>query len=132
MRLYLSSFRNGKKFEALLSMLGKGRRTALIGNAMDMVSDADRTASMKEEDERLTSIGLQPEELDLRKYFGKKEELRQKLTGFDLIWARGGNTFILRRAYKQSGIDELVKEVLGDDSIVYAGYSAGICLLAPT
>mgnify|MGYP003394226395 CR=1 FL=1 len=59
MRLYLSSFRNGNKPEELLKLLGEGRRTALICNAMDMVADeAARVASNTSESERLSSIGL--------------------------------------------------------------------------
>jgi len=132
MRLYLSSFRNGNKPEELLKMLGGGKRTALICNAMDMVEETARVESNEREAERISGIGLQPEEIDLREYFGKTEALGEKLSHFDCIWARGGNTFVLRRAYKQSGFDELLKELLAKDSIVYAGYSAGICLLAPT
>ena len=132
MRLYLSSFRNGDKPEELLKLLGEGRRTALICNSMDMVEDEARTISNEAEIARLKENRLEPEIVDLREYFGKTDELRQKLSRYDLIWARGGNTFILRRAYKQSGFDELLKELLVKDAIVYGGYSAGICLLGPT
>lgn len=132
MRLYLSSFRNGEKTDELLRMLGSGRRTAMIGNAMDMADPVTRAASNKEEMVRLESIGLKPTEIDLRQYFGKKEELRAAFSDFDLMWVRGGNTFVLRRAFKQSGFNDLVKEFLEKDSVVYGGYSAGICLLAPT
>ena len=48
------------------------------------------------------------------------------------MWARGGNVFLLRRAYEQSGFDTLITQLIRDDSIVYAGYSAGICILAPS
>ena len=132
MRLYLSSFRNGDRTDELLKMLGSGRRTALICNSMDMVEDDARATSNAGEIARLKEIGLEPEEVDLRHYFGKPEKLREKLSHFDLIWARGGNTFVLRRAYRQSGFDEIIKELLAKDAIVYGGYSAGICLLGPT
>lgn len=132
MRLYLSSFRNGNKPEELLKLLGEARRTGVICNAMDMVEEGARRESNDREVERIASIGLEPEILDLREYFGKTDELRERLSHFDCIWSRGGNTFILRRAYKQSGFDEILKDLLEKDAIVYAGYSAGICLLAPT
>mgnify|MGYP001574655138 CR=1 FL=1 len=39
---------------------------------------------------------------------------------------------MLRRAFKQSGFDNIIKELLAKDEIVYAGYSAGGCVLAPS
>lgn len=132
MRLYLSSYRNGNKPEELLKLLGAGRRTAVICNAMDMVEENARIESNQRELASVASVGLVPELIDLREYFGKADELREKLAAFDLFWVRGGNTFILRRAYKQSGFDEIVKDLLAKDAIVYGGYSAGICILAAT
>jgi dipeptidase E len=131
MRLYLSSFRNGNKPEELLQLLGDGRRTALIGNATDFLDDAARKAKTDEEISRLQELGLEPTEVDLRDYFGKPAELAKALQNFDLIWARGGNIFILRRAFRQSGADDIIAGLLKKDSIVYGGYSAGIDVLTP-
>jgi len=131
MRLYLSSFRNGSKPEELLKLLGTGRRTALIFNAQDWKSDGDRKTDLDQETERLRSIGLRPQEIDLRKYFGKPNELKEVLSGFDLIWVRGGNVFVLRRAFKQSGADKVIPELLRNDELVYGGYSAGVDIMQP-
>lgn len=131
MRLYLSSFRNGNKPEELLKLLGDGRRTALIFNAADYKSAEDRADDLVAETDRLRSIGLEPVEVDLRHYFNKSDELKSDLLKFDLIWVRGGNVFVLRRAFKQSGADVVVKELLLSDRIVYGGYSAGIDILQP-
>ena len=68
----------------------------------------------------------------MRKYSGRAKQLGEALSNADLIYVRGGNVFVLRRALKQSGADELIKQLLADDAIVYAGYSAGICVLGPT
>ena len=132
MRLYLSSFRLGNKPEALLEMLKGSKRTALIGNAMDFVDEQQRKVSMTSEVERLKSIGLEPTEIDLRDYFGTTDDLRKVLGGFDLLWVRGGNSFILRRAFQQSGADEIVKALLADNAVVYGGYSAGTIMLCPS
>jgi len=132
MRLYLSSFRNGNKPEKLLELLGNSRRTALINNAQDFLPLAERSSKMDEEIDRLRSIGLDPIEIDLRLYFGKSKGLKEKLADFDLIWVRGGNAFVLRRAFKQSGADKAVAELLAEDKIVYGGYSAGIDMLTPS
>lgn len=132
MRLYLSSFRNGNKPEELLRLLGTGRRTALIANSMDFLDESARSGSVAQETERLKSIGLEPTEVDLRQYFGKPGELKELLSTFDLIWARGGNAFILRRAFKQSDADTVIPELLAEDKVAYGGYSAGICILSPS
>lgn len=131
MRLYLSSFRNGNKPEELLRLLGSGRKTALIFNAQDWKSDEDRKTDLDQETERLQSIGLQPEEVDLRQYFGKSEVLKELLAGFDLVWVRGGNVFVLRRAFKQSGADKIITELVNEDEVVYGGYSAGVDIMQP-
>ena len=132
MRLYLSSFRLGNKPEELLTLLAGRKRTALIHNAMDFAGSEGRAASLKREVDSLKSIGLEPTEVDLRNYFGKSDELKKALSGFDLLWVRGGNAFILRRAFRQSGADKIIKELLANDAVVYGGYSAGIDMLTPS
>lgn len=47
------------------------------------------------------------------------------------IWVTGGNVFILRRAMKLSGLDNLLKKFANKKDFVYAGYSAGSCVLSP-
>jgi dipeptidase E len=132
LRLYLSSFRNGDEPERLLGLLGDGRRTALIANSMDPAPNAVRAKSVAEEVVRLESIGLEPVEVDLRDYFGRTGDLNDDLSVFDLLWVRGGNTFTLRRAFRQSGAEELIVDLLRRDAVVYGGYSAGVCVLAPS
>lgn len=132
MRLYLSSFRNGNRPEELLRLLGDGRRTAVIHNAADAVSPDERKSKVLDEADRLKSIGLKPTEIDLREYFGKSEELRTRLGEFDLLWVRGGNCFVLRRAFKMSGADRIVTDLLTENKIVFGGYSAGIDMLTPS
>lgn len=132
MRLYLPSFRNGNQPGELIKLLGSGRRTALIHNAMDAAPAAVRADSLKQEIDRLKSLGLDPVELDLREFFDQRPGLAQRLEQFDLVWARGGNSFVLRRAFKQSGADQAIVELLKGDRIVYGGYSAGIDMLTPS
>lgn len=43
----------------------------------------------------------------------------------------GGNVLVLRTGFRESGADEIVRDRLAEDSLVYAGYSAGACLLGP-
>jgi dipeptidase E len=131
MRLYLSSFRNGNKPEELLSLLSKSRRTAVIMNAVDFKSESDQAYDYTAEAGRLVGIGLEPTQIDLRQYFGKSSELKDELSAYDLVWVRGGNVFVLRRAFKQSGADTVIKELLENNAIAYGGYSAGVDILQP-
>jgi dipeptidase E len=108
------------------------KRTAVIDNAKDFLSSDERAESSAQEMERLTTLGLELCEVDLREFFGRSNELREELSKFDLLWVRGGNCFVLRRAFKQSGADEIVAEIIKNESIVYAGYSAGIDMLVPS
>lgn len=134
MRLFLSSFRIGNRPDELLRLLQGGRRTAVISNAVDArLADPERLqAAVREEVARVTHVGLRPEPLDLRDYFDDPVALREALNSFDLVWVRGGNTFVLRRAMRCSGFDEIIGQLLDRDELVYGGYSAGVCVLAPT
>lgn len=132
MRVYLSSYKLGNKPEEMLPLIVDNKRTAIIANAQDSKSVESRTERVQQEIESLTALGLQPEELDLRDYFGKTAELANKLNDYGYIWVRGGNVFLLRKAYKQSGFDNLIVEFLKKDKVAYGGFSAGVCVLAPS
>jgi dipeptidase E len=119
-RLYLSSYGLGDSSDKLLSMLGDGRRAAVIANAMDPYADR----GVDDEIAMLASIGIQGREVDLREGFD--------VDGCDLLWVRGGNVFVLRHAMAESGADRQIVDLLQRDAIVYAGYSAGPCVLSPT
>ena len=132
MRLFLSSYRLGHHPQALLQLLGPGRRTAVIFNAADYKDPSERAESLAGDLQELRELGLDPFEVDLRAYFHHEPGLEVILSQVDLIWVRGGNCFILRRALKQSGADDLIKELLLRDAVVYGGFSAGIDMLAPS
>jgi dipeptidase E len=51
----------------------------------------------------LQRIGFTVDILDLKKYFHNPEGLKENLNQFDVIWVRGGNTFVLAQAMKLSG-----------------------------
>lgn len=132
MRLYLSSYKLGNKPERLSALVGDNKRTAVIMNAQDAKTPESRTERLYQEVDALAALGLQPEELDLRQYFGKPDELKAVMKGFGLVWVRGGNVFVLRKAFKQSGFDEIITELLKNDQITYGGYSAGVAVLTPS
>lgn len=132
MRLYLSSYRLGNAPQAMVTLLRGGKRVAVIMNAQDAVAPERRAERLQQELDGLRGLGLQPEALDLRDYFGHAEALRDRMQQFDCVWVRGGNVFLLRRAFAQSGFDAVITELLRQDAIVYGGFSAGVCILAPS
>ena len=132
MKFYLSSYKIGNETKKLIGMMPKNRKTAYISNALDEWDSPEKRKQNETDDiAQLRKIGMRVELLDLRKYFNKKEELRKKLGGFGAVWVSGGNTFVLRQAMKLSGFDEILKSLMKTD-MLYGGYSAGICVLAPS
>lgn len=133
MKLYLSSYRLGKNAEILKTMVSQNKCVAIISNALDFSNDQERLMeSYNREKEDMESLGFIPTPLDLRMYFGKSDALKDKLYEYGLLWVRGGNTFILRRAMQESGLDQILISYKGREDIVYAGYSAGVCVLSPS
>jgi len=133
MKFYLSSFLLGNQSVELTRLMSENKHIAYIPNAGDYTNvDLGRRKTWEQCDmESLENIGLTVEYCDLRNYFGRTDELRKTLHGCGGVFIRGGNTFILRQAMKLSGFDIIIKEFLTRDDFVYAGYSAGICVLAP-
>jgi dipeptidase E len=128
-RLYLSSFRMGDHPEHLAALVGSDtRRGVVIANAMDDAPLEIRRSGVEGELAALADLGVRAAELDLRGYFGHQQRLRQALAGVSLAWLRGGNTFMLRYALYRI----VFRELLAADALVYAGYSAGACVLSPS
>ena len=135
MKFYLSSYKLGLKTDKLKEMIPvNNKKIAYISNALDFSDDLERRRQSEQVDiEQLNEIGLNEiEKLDLRDYFGKKNALEKKISEFGTIWVRGGNCFVLRQAMKLSGLDEILKDLLTKEDFLYGGYSAGVCVLAPT
>lgn len=132
MKFYFSSFAIGDEPEKLKNLLPLNKKAVYLSNALDRYNDSKNVQERRVKDiEQLESIGVSVEPLDLRKYFGKKEELARKLSEVGLIWSSGGNVYDLRIAMRLSGFDEILKDLM-DKEVVYGGYSASVCVLSPT
>ncbi len=129
MKLYLSSFLLGNHPEKLLELAGNGKRAVLILNALDNSKPESREKYKLSQTEGLQQLGFDVMELDLRNYFGKPDDLKEHLSQMDVVWVNGGNTFVLRRAMEYSGFDTIITERIKANTIVYAGFSAGVVLL---
>lgn len=79
----------------------------------------------------LLSLGMQLELIDLSKYKNKSEDLKEKLSTFDVIWFGGGNTYYLRWLMRETGFDTMAKELL-ESGVVYGGGSAGAIITGST
>ncbi|GAA4636433.1 hypothetical protein GCM10023196_086160 [Actinoallomurus vinaceus] len=134
MRMYLSSFRLGDRPDRLLALLdGSGPGdVAVVANAIDAQPEEERRAGVRRELDALTGLGLRPVELDLRNFFDQPDAVATALARFPAVWVRGGNVFMLRHALARSGADTALTDLLRRDALVYAGYSAGACVLAPS
>ncbi|MDZ4227782.1 MAG: Type 1 glutamine amidotransferase-like domain-containing protein [Candidatus Levybacteria bacterium] len=132
MKLYLSSYRLGNNPEKLMELFSDNKNVAVIANAMDFVGNSEREESVRNSMVELENLRLLPEEVDLRNYFNNQKGLIKKLNNYGAVYVRGGNTFVLKRAMAQSSFDKWIKNKTKDPNFVYAGYSAGICILSPT
>lgn len=133
MQLYLSSYKLGNKQEILKEWIkNHGNKIILIANSRDIFEDGPRKeAGIKRDTEALENLGFEVKNLSLKDYFGQHEKLRKELEGCYAFYVIGGNTFSLIQAMKYSGFDQYLKEISRDSRYLYAGYSAGICVLAP-
>ena len=134
MRLFLTSHDFGNYENELLKLMGKGRRALLIANARDYLSGEERKAVVSRKMGVMERAGIEAEELDLREYFGKKDELAERISSYgpDLIFAIGGSVFLLATAYHLSGFDEVARRDLDQDKYVYGGGSAGAMVTVDT
>lgn len=135
MKFYLSSYKIGSE-EKKLQLLTKdgNKKVAYINNALDFATDLERRNKSDEQDiQDLERLGFTVDILDLRHYFQNKKGLQERLEDYDVMWVRGGNTFVLAQSFKLSGFDRILKSYFENNkNKLYGGYSAGICILGPT
>lgn len=131
MKYYLSSYKFGIDFLRIKELLPQGAKIGHINNSRDWIgANIERkNIDLQEEITFLENLGFQCEHLDLKDYFGKTLNLKQKLNELDGVWICGGNTFVLRQAMRLSGFDELFKDLQQRKNFFWGGYSAGICIL---
>lgn len=132
MRLYLSSHGVGDQIESLRILTSGNRKMLFIDNAKDDLPLVERTGHVREKMMEFHDLGFECYELDLREYFGRAEILQKIVAAAGLVWASGGNTFLLRRAMQYSGFDEIITQLLRDDAVVYGGSSAGSVVMTKT
>lgn len=130
MRLYLSSYQFGDHPELLSALVSGNRRGWVIMNALDGLDEDRRQKDARRHIAALATLGMTAQDFDLR------EQDRTSITASfgapDFVWVVGGNVFTLRAALARTGLDDLLIQGLAADAFVYAGFSAGACVLAPS
>ena len=131
MKFYLSSFMFGSETEKLKTLLPPAGKIGHINNANDVTEITTKKIPelQSQEIEQLNHLGFNAAPLNLRDYFNEEEKLKERLSNLDGVWVSGGNTFVLRQAMKLSGFDIVFDELKSRNNFLYAGYSAGICVL---
>ena len=132
MKLYLSSYKVGNKTEELKKWIAEhNKKICLIPNSRDIYLESERKSNGIQADvEELVNLGFDVTVISLKDYFENKEGLLNRLKEFNAFYVIGGNTFALRQAMYLSGFDEYLKTIDNNPDYLYAGYSAGICVLA--
>jgi len=133
MRLFLASQDFGNHADRLRELVGENRKVLVIFNQRDYETPETRKEVVERKRQLFTENGFEFSELDLRDYFGKKESLAKFIDEYrpGLIAATGGNTYLLKSAYNQSGFAEILAKDLADDKYVYSGHSAGAMAVTP-
>ena len=79
--------------------------------------------------DKLVEMGFKVKDVDIE---GKTQEvLKKELSGIDVLFVSGGNTFYLLEKARESGFDKLAKELINQGT-VYVGSSAGSVFVCPT
>lgn len=131
MNLFLTSYGLGGHHDLLVEMAGGPcARMAIIGNALDAVPIEAQQSYWRIKPDvliEMTDLGFDVSLIDLRRFFGRPGDLAKILRPYRAIWALGGNSFLLRRAMRDSGFDEVIADKLANGCL-YGGVSAGACV----
>lgn len=133
MRLFLSSYLLGSEPHRILDLLPNPdhRKALIIMNAADLYEPEVRAEILGLQIAGFAELGIEATELDLRDHFTNTDRIHDLINKTDLIWTVGGNTFVLRRAMKLSGFDQILKAALTADKVAYGGFSAGAVVTTP-
>lgn len=127
MKLFLSSYRIPviDDFICLIDRTPPQKiKLALIPNAKDYYAKRARDVKINKVRHYFEELGFQSNIIDLREYKDDPESLFETLSTYDVIWAMGGNTFILREVMEDCNFNEVVRKLLAQGK-VYGGESAG-------
>ena len=89
----------------------------------------DDTGYIERHRQKMDELNFSYTEIDIA---GKNEdELKKALDGHNIVMVEGGNTFYLLKAVRESGFDNVIKELI-NNGVVYVGSSAGSYIACPS
>lgn len=101
-------------------------KIAYIITASKKVND---TGYIERHRQKMDELNFSYTEIDIA---GKNEnELKKALDGHDIVMVEGGNTFYLLKAVRESGFENVIKELI-ENGVVYVGSSAGSYITCPS
>ncbi len=135
MRLFLSSQAiSNSQLPAFMELLDKSEpqdiRIALIENAA--FGEPGEKPWLYENRAAIQAHGFDVELVDLEDYKNMASRLEEKLLEKDAVWLGGGNTYYLRWVLRETGADEILKELVRGNRLVFGGGSAGAVVAGPT
>lgn len=136
MRLYLSS-NHVPVPDEFFRLIGKAPRDVqmvVIPHARDCYIERIRQHYIDKVVRYFQELGVRDcEVLDLRTYpDDASDELQTILARYDVVWASGGNAFMLLYELRRTGCDTAIHNLLENDMLVYGGESAGQIVAGPS
>ncbi|PJA53320.1 hypothetical protein CO166_02285 [Candidatus Roizmanbacteria bacterium CG_4_9_14_3_um_filter_36_11] len=128
MKLLLTSAGMNVKDE-IVNMLPKPTNQIRLAHIITASKpELNKNYLMKDKD-GMKDLGFDVEDIDIE---GKNQmELREIFKDKEIIYVQGGNAFYLLKAVKESGFDQVVKDLINQGKI-YIGVSAGSYIACPT
>ncbi|MFA6325277.1 MAG: Type 1 glutamine amidotransferase-like domain-containing protein [Candidatus Paceibacterota bacterium] len=113
----------------LLGIPRKNLKIGFINTAFKVVEDKEYIKYMDEYFELMQKSGIDFKQFDIK---GKtKEEILNFFSDRNVIQVCGGNPFYLLKTIRESGFDDILKQLL-DNGLNYLGCSSGSYLMCPT
>jgi len=115
--------------EEILKILPKSPKELKLTHITTASIDEKNKGYVTKDTNLMKELGFQVTEADIS---GMTEgKVRKLLKDTDIIYVQGGNTYYLLKCIKESGFDEVVKELL-EKGVIYIGVSAGSYVAGPT
>ena len=115
--------------EEILKILPKPANQIKVAYIVTAAKGEQDSSYVKEDALKMKEMGFEVEEVDVEDK--DENDLRILLSGKDVIYVQGGNTFYLMKYVKESGFDKVVKELI-EKGVIYIGVSAGSYIACPT
>ena len=119
-------FINNNNIDCFLPKKITDSKIAYITTASKKVDD---TSYIEKHRQAMDDLNFSYTEIDIADK--NEDQLRKILKGYDIVMVEGGNTFYLLKAVRESGFENVIRELLAK-GVVYIGISAGSYITCPS